>query len=96
MAPPRSVSVKEFDVFTQLNPPIPLTVIDKGEGIAFAVIHGRNMVGAQSEGADAEKLEPGSPRPGDGRPETAGGTESHLGTQSRRLHLALRRQRSEQ
>lgn len=24
--------------FTQLNPPIPVTVIDKGDGIAFAVI----------------------------------------------------------
>lgn len=25
-------------MFTQLNPPIPLTVIDKGDGMAFAVI----------------------------------------------------------
>ena len=32
------MSEKEFDVFTQLNPPIPLTVIDKGDGMAFAVI----------------------------------------------------------
>ena len=38
MAPCGSVSVKEIDVFTQLNPPIPLTVIDKGDGMAFAVI----------------------------------------------------------
>lgn len=27
-----------FDMFTQLNPPIPMYVADKGEGIAIAVI----------------------------------------------------------
>ena len=59
-------------MFTQLNPPLPVTVIDKGQGLALAVIdygpeHNllwvtaldrkrRNLVRAQLEGTDANKL----------------------------------------
>ena len=46
-------------MFTQLNPPIPLTVTDKGDGMAFAVID----YGAEHNllwVTDADKLEPRS------------------------------------
>ena len=54
-------------MFTQLDPPIPLHVLGKGDGYALGVIdygqehNRRNLVRAKSGGADAGQLVDGPP-----------------------------------